>query len=73
MQGSKNSLYTDGVLAALFTPVSDQVGAVSPVLELHLGLESLDGSRKPEAAAIKQLNLNMRVRINTVNKMSSNV
>lgn len=49
---SCHSLYTDGVLSALFTPVSDQVGAVSSVLELHLGLVSLHGPCKPEAAAI---------------------
>lgn len=49
---SCHSLYTDGVLAALFTPVSDQVGAVSSVLELHLGLVSLHGPCKPEAAVI---------------------
>lgn len=41
-------LYTDGVFSALFTPVSNQVGAVSSVQELHLSLVSLHGPCKPE-------------------------
>lgn len=42
-------LYTDGIFCELFTPVSNQVGAVSSVQELHLGLVSLHRSCKPEA------------------------
>lgn len=41
-------LYTDGVFCALFTPVSDQIGAVPSLLQLHLGLVSLQRSCKPE-------------------------
>ena len=40
--------YTDGVFGALFTAVSNQIGAVFSVQELHLSLVSLHGPCKPE-------------------------
>lgn len=44
-------LYTDGVLCVLSAAMADQVGAVDPVDEFCLRLESLHGPCKP---AIKQ-------------------
>lgn len=51
-------LYTDGVFRALFTPVSNQIGAVSSVQELHLSLVSLHRPCKPEPPKERLLHLN---------------
>lgn len=50
-------LYTDGVFSALFTPVSNQIGAVSSVQELHLSLVSLHRPCKPEPPREQLLHL----------------
>lgn len=47
-KSSFHLLDTDGVLSALFTPVSNQIGAVSSVQKLHLSLVPLHRPCKPE-------------------------
>lgn len=44
----RDSLYADGVFITLFTSVSDQIGSVFLVEELHLRLVSLQRACKPE-------------------------